>query len=381
MRFLKPLIFLIATFDTTAPAFSQEALGVNYNQFLQSIQEQELNQVNTTWLRGFLDMHLLGNQDPSQNPNIQAILDARAHGRRTILNLKWNYHTQPFPTPGSAAMTQELDQLNRLLPVVLGKVDILVIGNEPFIETESTQSGQPLVVFYETMANDVIGYWRSHPDAAHATQLYMGAFTRLDLQPNRTSAVQQMLRYIASQPELSGPDLHMHMPNFAANQTMLAYVLPWLRPDQKFLVTEFSLVLLWYKHLSDTVSPDFTSRYNLPTSLEVYQFINIALHNPVPDTEWRDFLISCPWYMAHRNFLSNAYNLFRSTGRLAVANYGMNQYGMTHPWSQSQQFTATTMPWLLNAIFASVTVKPAPDGSSFENFPWAEEFTKLQTAR
>ena len=37
-----------------------------------------------------------------------------------------------------------------------------------------------------------------------------------------------------------------------------------------------------------------------------------------------------------------------------------------------------TMPWLLNAIFASVTVKPAPDGSTFENFPWAEEFKKLQ---
>jgi hypothetical protein len=35
------------------------------------------------------------------------------------------------------------------------------------------------------------------------------------------------------------------MPNFAANLTMLAYILPGLRPDQKFLVTEFSLVLLW----------------------------------------------------------------------------------------------------------------------------------------
>ena len=63
------------------------------------------------------------------------------------------------------------------------------------------------------------------------------------------------------------------MPNFAANQTMLAYILPGLRPDQKFLVTEFSLVLLWYSHRSDTVSPNFTSRYNLPTHLEVYQFI------------------------------------------------------------------------------------------------------------
>ena len=29
----------------TAPVISQEALGVNYNQFLTSIQEQEINQV------------------------------------------------------------------------------------------------------------------------------------------------------------------------------------------------------------------------------------------------------------------------------------------------------------------------------------------------
>ena len=153
MKYSKAFIFLTAfLLNTTAPAFSQEALGVNYNQFLESIQEQELNQVHTTWLRGFLDMHLLGDQDPSQNPNIQAILEAKAHGRRTILNLKWNYHTQPFPTAGSAAMTQELDQLNRVLPVVMGNVDILVIGNEPFIETEASQSGQPLIVCYQTMA-------------------------------------------------------------------------------------------------------------------------------------------------------------------------------------------------------------------------------------
>ena len=377
MKYSKAFIFLTAfLLNTTAPAFSQEALGVNYNQFLESIQEQEISQVNATWLRGFLDMHLLGDQDPSQNPNIQAILEAKAHGHRTILNLKWNYHTQPFPTAGSVAMTQELDQLNRLLPVVMGNVDILVIGNEPFIETEASQSGQPLIVFYQTVANDVIGYWKSHPDAARATQLYMGALTHLDVTQNRTPAVQWMLQYIASQPELSGPDLHMHMPNFAANQTMLSYALPWLRPDQKFLVTEFSLVLLWYQHRSDTVSPDFTSRYNLPTPLKVYQFINLALQNPVPDAEWRDFLISCPWYMAHRQFLMNAYNLFRGTGRLGVANYGMFQ-----AWTKGQQFTDTSMPWLLNALFASATVKPSGNGSAFENFPWAEEFTKLQTAR
>jgi hypothetical protein len=320
-------------------------------------------------------MHLLGNQDPSQNADIQAIVKAKADGRRTILNLKWNYETGPFPTPGSAAMTQELDQLNRVLPVVLGKVDILVIGNEPFIETQATQSGQPLIAFYETMANDVIGYWNSHPEAARATQLYMGAFTRLDLPQNRTASVQWMLGYIAAHQELSGADLHMHMPDFAANQLMLSYVLPWLRPDQKFLVTEFSLVLLWSAHLKDPVSPDFTSRYNLSSTLQVYQFINLALQKPVPDAEWRDFLRSSPWYMQQREFLLNAYNLFRSTGKLGVATYGMLQ-----SWTKGVQFTDASMPWLLNALFASATVKPRSNGSSVENFPWAEEFKQLQVS-
>ena len=79
--------------------------------------------------------------------------------------------------------------------------------------------------------------------------------------------------------------------------------------------------------------------------------------------------------MEQREFLLNAYGLFRGTGRLGVSNYGMLQ-----SWAKGQQFTAQTMPWLLNALFSSATVKSKENGSSFESFPWAEEFTKLQTA-
>jgi hypothetical protein len=60
MKYSKAPILLVAVLlNLTVPAFSQEALGVNYNQFLQSIREQELNQLNATWVRGFIDMHLL----------------------------------------------------------------------------------------------------------------------------------------------------------------------------------------------------------------------------------------------------------------------------------------------------------------------------------
>lgn len=55
-----------------------------------------------------------------------------------------DYETERFPTPGSATVTQELEQLNRVLAVAIGKNDIVVTGNEPFIETTPSRSGEPL---------------------------------------------------------------------------------------------------------------------------------------------------------------------------------------------------------------------------------------------
>jgi hypothetical protein len=69
-------------------------------------------------------------------------------------------------------MTEELDRLNRLLPDVMGKVDILVIGNEPFIETKPSQSGQSLVVFYETMADIDMHRSPAEPKAPARTSEY-----------------------------------------------------------------------------------------------------------------------------------------------------------------------------------------------------------------
>ncbi|HEX6563531.1 MAG TPA: hypothetical protein VF020_04560 [Chthoniobacterales bacterium] len=42
------IVFTAFLVSRTTPAFSQEALGVNYNQFLQSIQEHALNRINAT---------------------------------------------------------------------------------------------------------------------------------------------------------------------------------------------------------------------------------------------------------------------------------------------------------------------------------------------
>lgn len=361
----------------TAPhqALAQAALGANYNENLTTIDERELGRVDAAWLRGFLDMHLMGDVDPATDPNVRAILAAKSHGHHVILSLKWNYHKLDFAKPGSPEMEAELARLRRLLPVVLGKVDILVIGNEPFIEAKPDQHDERLNVFYETLANAVIDAWKARGGVDSGTQLYMGAFNRLDLRRNQTPAVDRMLRFIASRPEISGADLHPHLPSFDANRAMLGYVLPRLRPDQHFLATEFSLVWYWREHLQDVVPEAFTAKYGFASGTKVYQVIDAAIQKPMPYAEWKAFLSGEPWYMAQQNFLDEEMALFRGTGRLAVATYGIRQ-----GWNPDRRFTAESEPWILNSVFASRTVAPNADGTAHETYPWGAAFRRLQRA-
>jgi hypothetical protein len=375
MKVLAAFPLTLAALALPQAAHAQSALGANYNESLTTIDEGELKRADADWLRGFLDMHLMGDVDPAKDPNVRAILAAKARGHHVILSLKWNYHQMAFPAPGSGEMKAELARLNRLLPVVLGKVDVLVIGNEPFIETKPDEPEEKLNVFYETMAGAVIDAWKAKGGASSSTRLFMGAFNRLDLPRKRTPGVDRMLHFIASRPDLSGADLHPHLPSLAANREMIDYVLAKLRPDQKFLATEFSVVWLWKAHLNDVASAGFAKQYGFPTGTRVYEVINAATQKPMPYEEWKAFLSGEPWYMAQQNFLSDAMTLYRSTGRLAVATYGIRQN-----WGGRRPFTATTDPWILNSVFAAKTVQRNPDGSAHENFPWGEGFRKAMTA-
>ena len=225
------------------------------------------------------------------------------------------------------------------------------------------------------MANDVIRYWTSHPEA--------------DGRPGFTWALSPVL-ICPKTGTHSGRDASIH--RFPARIIRLgpthAYAKlrsladhaflcrSWLRPDQKPVLNFHSWTGCIFG--GDTVSPDFTSRYGLPTPLKVYQFINLALRNPVPPTQ--SGVTSCdlaPRSMAHRQFLLNAYNLFRGARRLGVANYAMIQ-----SWTKNQQFTVNTMPWLLNALLASakIRLKPAANGCAFENFPLGRISSKRKCA-
>ncbi|HEY3514379.1 MAG TPA: hypothetical protein VGL36_34685 [Kribbella sp.] len=370
-------VLVLAVPGAPAPAPTNDALpalgalGANYNENLDQLDYRELRTARASWVRGFYPLPEADKVPPEQSETLRVIREAHDRGYKTVLSLKFPENATSFPRPGSAEMTAELARLDRVLPLVLGTVDVVTIGNEPFIESLPAERDQRLNEFYETVARHVIEV-RAKLSAAK-THLYMGALNRLDLPQNRTPAVERYLRFVHDTPELEGVDLHPHIADEAAVQDFLDYTLPRLRPDQTFLVTEFSLVWYWQQHLTDAIPATFAARYGYPPRTQVWQVIGDAIKQPFPSRKWNDFLSSSPWFESKKHFLRDELDRFRATGRLAVATYGFRQIpSMTSGWS------ATKVPWLLNSVFATLTVQPRGDGMSSPGYTWLDDFRALQ---
>lgn len=356
----------------TAPP-PQGVLGANFNGDPRIVNFAELRDVSATWLRGFVPMPDTEKGDPAEHPNIRKLLRAGAQGYGTVLSLKFPYTKKPIPTPGSPAMKAEIKRLDKVLPAVMGKVDILAIGNEPFIESRAEDQDDRINVFYETIARHVIAFRDKQAGASAKTQLYMGSLNRLDLPDWRTPATARWMTFVHDTPALMGVDIHPHLPERGADQKYLDYILPRMRPDQKFLATEFSMVLFWRKHLKDDISTEFADRYHVRRGTPVWKVIKQAIDHPFTQSKWDDFLAMSPWFDSNRNYMREQMETFRRTGKLAVATYGVGQDA-----AMVEDFGPKSTPWLLNSLFCPHTVQRGEDGLPGRNRTWTDQFRALQ---
>lgn len=334
----------------------------------------ELRAVSGTWLRAFFPMPEADHGSVADQPVIKTLLAAKAQGFSTVLSLKFPYNSAPMPTAGSPAMSTALRRLAAVLPAVMGKVDILAIGNEPFIECQKQERRTEAVnQFYEAVSREVIAYRERMSGSGSGTSLYMGALNHLDRPGWRTAATERWMSYVRETPAIDGTDIHPHLPSVKAGQAYLSYILPRMRSDQTFLATEFSLVLLWARHLRDPVSSEFASRYDVPSGTQAWQVIREATQNPFPQQKWNDFLSMTPWFANNRDFLANQVGKFRATGKLAVATYGITQ-----DTAMASNFGPNSTPWVLNSLFCPYTVQSGTDGLPGQTTAWTEEFRALQ---
>lgn len=345
-------------------------LGANFNGEPASVTDRQLRDAGDTWLRGFVPTQELDNHSPLQQATVHRLLDAGSRGYGTLLSLKFPYSNKPIPAPGEPGMDAELRRLDALLPAVLDKVDILEIGNEPFIESRSEdQKSGRVNAFYEAIAQHIVG----HKAGAGKTRFYMGSLNHLDLPEWRTAATERWMTFVRQTPEISGVDIHPHLPAPGVDKQYTDYILPRMRDDQKFLVTEFSLVLFWQKHLRDPIAKPFAEQYGIDPSKKVWQVIKQAIAKPFPQQQWEQFMASNPWFANQHDYLRNQVERFRRTGKLAVATYGVTQGA-----SMTKNFGPDSTPWLLNSLYCPFTVRREANGLPGGNQAWLQQFRDLQ---
>jgi hypothetical protein len=356
-------------------AQAQGALGANYNEHFEDVDYRDLEKADARWIRLFLPMPQV-DRGAAGHGAIKATLDAHAHGIKTILSLKFPYNHEDFPKAGTPAFERELARIDAVLPLVIGKADILVIGNEPYIESPEKDRDLDLNAFYEAMARRVIDYRAKACPGACLTRLYMGALNRLDLKKRRTKSTERWMEFVKATPEIDGVDIHPHVPAIEATKPFLDYILPRMRPEQKFIVTEFSLVWWWQANMTKPVPAAFADKYGAPRTAQNWQIMKAALETPFPKSQWDEFLAQSPWFEGRKHYLRNQMRMFRTTGRLAVATYGFKQGR-----SMSHGFGPKKVPWLINSVFAPATIRRNADGSAAPNYTIFDDFKALQKGK
>ena len=377
---------VVAPEDESTPEEDEEEkssfephLGVNYNGQFDRINDTDLERTQTTWVRGFVDFFQFYERPEKleTDQRLQKYLALKGNGYKTILNIKWNFRDREgFPALGSSEMKSYKQFLRELLETVWPETSILVIGNEPFIESKKGERGERLVAFYREIAQ-VVREFRENRGGELGNgdlPIYVGAFNNLYLQGWQTEGVDDLFAFVRDEPWIAGVDLHIHHGGTKQMNDFLDYASDRIRDDQRMLITEFSLVKHWKNKSKEPIPEAFAEEYGWDPATPNYAYIDYALKNPVARAEWVDFLSSSYWFENRTQYLRNAWQRFTRYDAFYVATYAMRQ---SFPFDRD--FTGSTMPWVLNGLYANRTVRPHPetDHNQF-NYAWIEDFIAIQ---
>lgn len=350
-----------------------QKVGINVNGQFDVMKLENVNRSGTTWVRGFIDFFQFYPSEVAleNDDRIKNYLALKDEGYKNILNIKWNFSNKSFPAAGSDEMTNYKAYLDKLLDKVWSSTDIIVVGNEPFIESKKDERGNKLVTFYQQIANHIKNY---RADSHHDIPIFVGAFNNLYLDGWRTQAVNDLLSFANSNPWIAGVDLHIHHSAIDQINDFIDYVDLRIRDNQKILISEFSIKDHFRSKMGDQIPRDFAAEFEIDPSTKNYEYLDYVLKQSVPRHEWTSFLSSSYWFENRKHYLWNAYQRFKGYKKFHIATYALRQ-----SYPLDTDFTTNTTPWVLNGLFANRTVQPDPaTGQDQLNYAWIKDFQKIQ---
>ncbi len=340
-------------------------VGTNFNEHIAKAQIADLELSGTRWVRGFINYF-----GTDVNTRVSAFRDLKAAGFNTIVTIKFNYSGVSIPkTPEGydRALSGLEDFLDRVYPCA----DIIVSGNEPFIESKKDERNETVINFYKEVTSRIHDYIMRQD---REIPLFVGAINSVsDPVFWEDYHERDFVEYAAETPWIAGVDIHIHHLTMDQLDTSMKYVSDILRDDQKIIATEFSAVKYWRSHTSDPMPELMAEKYGFDPSWHVYDYINYAVNNrdKVTREQWEDFLGSCDWYVKRQDYLLDAYGHFMDYDKFYLATYGTYIFF-------SGEFGPNSEAWLFNPLFATSTVQRDPDGRYQPNFKMLENFQLIQ---
>lgn len=355
-------------------------MGVNLNEQVDVTDYQDLADSKTKWVRCFIeviDIYKAGTLN--SDAKIAAFNALKAKGYKTTLSLKFNFKKHGFPAPNSTDWVNYLNFIQPLLAKVMPYTDVLIVGNEPFIEAEQGDWNEPLNSFYKAACQKTQDYFSTNNIAK---PIFLGSFDNLYLTDRQTNpGYTNLLAFAKVTPYIAGVDLHIH---HAINEEMSAalnFAKTRIRSEQKMLVTEFSLMKHWRNNNDTDIASEFIATANANTTDKIfpppanltknYQYIDYALKNPRPAEEWYAFWKNSPYLENRKSYLCASYNIFKSTGNVFLTFYALRQ-----SYPLNTDFTVNTDPWVLNGLFMNRSVELL-NGRSQKSYSFLDQFVQI----
>lgn len=355
-------------------------MGINLNEQVDVTDYQDLADSQTKWVRCFIeviDVYKAGTLNT--DAKVAAFNALKSKGYNTVLSLKFNFKKHGFPAVSSEEWTNYLNFIQPFLAKVMPYADVLIVGNEPFIEAERADWNEPLNTFYKAACERTNNYFKLNNIQK---PIFLGAMVELFGTANQNDAGHNaMLAFIKSTDYLAGVDIHIHHSATEEITAALNFVKGKIREDQKILVTEFSLMRHWRNNNNADIAAAFVTKANENTTDKIfppptgvtknYQYIDYALKNPRPAEEWYAFWENSPYLFNRRSYLCNASNLYKSAENVFLAFYALRQ-----SYPLNTDFTVNTDPWVLNGLFMNRSVELL-NGRSQKSYSYYDQFVKI----
>lgn len=392
-----------AALGAGAPAqIVQYGLGLNYNKDVKNFNKADVDRIYNAgtklppWARfifnitqAYEDWDKVADSLAGNTENwISKYCAAHDSGVNTALNIRWEFKELKKQTPfinGTCKANGTCDEYmkysefltSKILPRIQACTNLLVIGNEPFLETfETIGPNSNFTRFYKSMAKDALAVW-----PWQTIPFYFGSFEALWLHNDdyalRDQAREELLTFVNSEPRISGVDLHMH----ARDLDSFDKAFDWLNENDRLIngkeviITEFSPAPAFSDDMDKNLESGFKTKWGaldpvIKTKTLNRDYLIYAIENARSPEEFREWISTLPFSKAHPHYVCDAWKKFRSHGRFRLAFQGATQ-GTT-----PSNYDGTSWPWILNPILMPLTQQPT-NGQPSVRWNWYNDVQKI----